>query len=229
VDPGGIRTADAGTPLSWNRYTYVQGDPVNHTDRHGLFLDAVQCINDPNACLAEDDCYGDGLSGGLDLFGQPDPGCPSGDSPDPPSAPKPTCNPIDQNWINLHGTDAVTLVGILGDADEGLMAEADVLALSALESGWGKFTGGVSGAWFGMHGPLPGQTTCVPTQTPGQCVSSFPSFLAAGTAFANSKAGQAVRGVTNPTTFFTTLNSKPYSFGWTSTSPVGSYVSTGTD
>ena len=29
LDPGGLRTADPRNPGSWNRYAYVNGDPVN--------------------------------------------------------------------------------------------------------------------------------------------------------------------------------------------------------
>ncbi len=36
-DPGGILTADPRNPGTWNRYTYVNGDPVNATDRMGLW------------------------------------------------------------------------------------------------------------------------------------------------------------------------------------------------
>jgi RHS repeat-associated protein len=32
-------SAGASEPGSWNRYAYVGGDPVNHTDRHGLQID----------------------------------------------------------------------------------------------------------------------------------------------------------------------------------------------
>jgi len=40
--------ASAGTnnPISWNRYSYVLGDPVNHSDRRGLLVDdqaAIEC------------------------------------------------------------------------------------------------------------------------------------------------------------------------------------------
>jgi RHS repeat-associated protein len=35
-DPGGIRTAHASNPASWNRYSYVNGDPVNMSDPSGL-------------------------------------------------------------------------------------------------------------------------------------------------------------------------------------------------
>src|ERR1035438_10175166 len=39
ADPGGIKMAHSKNPTSWNRYMYVYGDPVNHTDRHGLNAD----------------------------------------------------------------------------------------------------------------------------------------------------------------------------------------------
>ena len=45
VDPGGIKKANAGDPMSWNRYIYVQGDPINSTDRDGLFM-CARCVND---------------------------------------------------------------------------------------------------------------------------------------------------------------------------------------
>jgi len=39
-DPGGISTADPSNPISMNRYAYVNGDPINFRDRHGLFMQA---------------------------------------------------------------------------------------------------------------------------------------------------------------------------------------------
>jgi hypothetical protein len=50
---------DPDTPLSWNRYSYVLGDPVNGTDRHGLFLDPQSCIENPDTCAAEDPDFPD--------------------------------------------------------------------------------------------------------------------------------------------------------------------------
>jgi RHS repeat-associated protein len=51
----------ANSPLSWNRYSYVQGDPINWRDRRGLERDDGgdgTCVwNDDTWSL---DCYGDG-------------------------------------------------------------------------------------------------------------------------------------------------------------------------
>ena len=49
-DPGGIRTANRLRPSSWNRYTYVEGDPVNFADPTGLFL--VDCVWDGGCASA---------------------------------------------------------------------------------------------------------------------------------------------------------------------------------
>jgi len=93
VDTGGIKTARPGNPISLNRYAYVNGDPVNHTDRHGLFAQVPICINDdPNSCTDPGDgCYGDGLG----FLGMPDPGCDTGGSGGPVAVtPPPDCNAI---------------------------------------------------------------------------------------------------------------------------------------
>jgi len=44
---------DPSTPGGWNKYAYVLGDPVNQTDRHGLYLDAS---NDWDDCVEDDVC-----------------------------------------------------------------------------------------------------------------------------------------------------------------------------
>jgi len=62
-DPGGIATAKASNPLSWNRYVYVNGDPINHTDRHGRIVDA--------SCVEQDGVWvDDGDGSGCDDEGQ---------------------------------------------------------------------------------------------------------------------------------------------------------------
>jgi hypothetical protein len=143
-------------------------------------------------------------------------------------APAPHCDSAKvQNWVKGHVGDATTVAKSLGIS--GTTGEADILALSAVESYWGNWTtdpskySGFPGAWFGMHGPLKGEAQCAPIGNSKECVAEFSSFLAAGMAFANTK-GQLVYGVTDPTTFFSTLQTKG-KFGWTSTDPVKSYVS----
>ena len=38
-DPGGMNNANAADPMTWNRYGYVMGDPINRTDVSGLCSD----------------------------------------------------------------------------------------------------------------------------------------------------------------------------------------------
>ncbi len=47
--------SDPSTPQNWNKYAYVQGDPVNQTDRHGLYLD-VDAGGDWDDCIDDDVC-----------------------------------------------------------------------------------------------------------------------------------------------------------------------------
>jgi RHS repeat-associated protein len=99
-DPGGM-AADASDPGSWNRYAYVQGDPMNFSDRHGLIRDAEDCIDDPDACEAEDwGCYESSL------LGVPEPGCYGGGGGEVPvtsghdAGPKPSCDQLEAEWID---------------------------------------------------------------------------------------------------------------------------------
>jgi len=60
-DPGGIRMANPGNPLSWNRYAYANGDPINNFDPTGK----IACdAGDGDGCEADtgdtDDCDDDG-------------------------------------------------------------------------------------------------------------------------------------------------------------------------
>jgi hypothetical protein len=123
------------------------------------------------------------------------------------------CTPQQLTWINANGQAGGVAAQELSLA--GNTGEADILALSAVESFWGKWTTnprvgpGFPGAWFGQHGPVPGQVSCTNFYRDGKvagCVSIFASFAAAANAFVNTK-GQLVIGQTNPQTFFTTLTS----------------------
>jgi len=54
-DPGGVRTANPMDPGSWNRYAYVNGDPVNYNDRHGLFMSARDDGEEDDSDPCDDD------------------------------------------------------------------------------------------------------------------------------------------------------------------------------
>jgi RHS repeat-associated protein len=56
-DPYG-GSARSGSPLTWNRYSYVMGDPVNHSDRRGLDCDPYS--GDP--CNDENNGIGNSVS-----------------------------------------------------------------------------------------------------------------------------------------------------------------------
>jgi RHS repeat-associated protein len=61
ADPGGIATANPKNPSSWNRYAYVNGDPVNFHDPSGRLSDIVSCgagdssYGDPTCIVFQDD------------------------------------------------------------------------------------------------------------------------------------------------------------------------------
>lgn len=55
-DPGSISTAVATRPSSWNRYGYVEGDPVNFVDPKGLYQ-ANPCALDPSQIGCDDTAY----------------------------------------------------------------------------------------------------------------------------------------------------------------------------
>ena len=161
VDPGGIKTADPSTPISLNRYAYVNGDPVNSNDRHGLYAEgptAEWCIEHPD----DPACYAPCGTGGLPsqfahaMLYAPDPGCgpvvlpgPGGPEPQPPTAPS-CLDGLNQTWVAFVETnyqDADTL----GNISE--VPSFQILGWAALESGWGTNTAAtVNGNFFSWGG-----------------------------------------------------------------------------
>jgi RHS repeat-associated protein len=57
-DPGGIATANLKNPGSWNRYAYVQGDPIDGRDPTGRIL--ISCTDPSGAGIYDGSCDGDG-------------------------------------------------------------------------------------------------------------------------------------------------------------------------
>ncbi|HUP04205.1 MAG TPA: RHS repeat-associated core domain-containing protein [Bryobacteraceae bacterium] len=123
--------------------------------------------------------------------------------------PTPSCgNQTKQAFVQANFTAAAQTAKQLGIG--GAAGDADILALSGVESAWGTFTGGFQGSYFGMMGVVgrkfyAGETACA--QIKGQkkfCEMEFSSFAAAAAVFASNEA-KAVSGVSDPTSFFTNL------------------------
>jgi RHS repeat-associated protein len=165
-DPGGMASANPGDPRSWNRYTYVGGDPVNYNDPSGL------CGVDTGGEIVDDafgghahwralDCGGGDDAGGGDgpVFTVTGTGIADPDDPDPvqiafapqpptpmPRPPVPTpptavnadCPQQFQNFFNL-------MVPIANSLAATWNTNANfILALSAYESGWDPVYSGAS-------------------------------------------------------------------------------------
>jgi RHS repeat-associated protein len=126
VDPS-KRGISTGAPQSWNRYAYVEGDPVNGNDPTGMFnLPRDYCEEYPN----DPDCYcfPGGPNPNVSGFGLM--GC-GGPAPDPEPAPAPPkCPDNIRNFFDTLTPIASSL------ADQWSSSTNAILALSAYESGW---------------------------------------------------------------------------------------------
>jgi RHS repeat-associated protein len=175
--------ATRGNPTSWNRYAYVNGDPVNRFDPRGR-EDAAPgdggCWSDDEGnfiCSVDSTATPDGGGGGyygVILNGDPtddptDDGDP--DPPDPTPVPdpqQPTKNPShpcttgQRNFVSAHLADATAAAGLIGTS------ALDILALSGYESGWGtgpfiaaqgNYTGN---AFFSLEGEIATPTSAPP-------------------------------------------------------------------
>ena len=236
-DPGGVKTTKQGKPVSWNRYLYANGDPINFFDPTGGIEVAPDYCDD-----YPDDPICTGLTGyeiGGDLEGESDSGS-SGENADDndtgEDAPAQSCRFANvQEFVQDNFYYAQTLAGTLsiggGAADNGV-GDADILTLSGFESGWGKSKGAAQGAWFGMQGlknsHYPGQIGCAPITTSSSptgfsetvCELQFSSFLAAGQAFVQTY-GNSAKGVSDPTRFFTNVwNTHAFAVG----TPLANYL-----
>lgn len=68
----------------WNRYAYVENDPIRYMDPKGSFLTAEECLDDPELC-SDDDGFGRDAGSGYCTT--------SGNSFDSTSDPLPNCVP----------------------------------------------------------------------------------------------------------------------------------------
>ena len=121
-DPGGMKNASSADPMTWNRFGYVMGDPINRTDVRGL-------------CSDQDDppCYRTDASGEAD-----------GNEPPPPVG-----DPGYQQGSGGGGFGAVSLSGLLNQPCQNGLATAmpassradpnatATARLNALNNAWG--------------------------------------------------------------------------------------------
>ncbi len=124
VDPGGISTADPRNPGSWNRYAYVNGDPVNFNDSTGLVANSAEFGASPYVIL------------------NPTPVDPDPPVPPPPVPPLPIPIPPPPTHPQCNDTRAVTFIQEHLDDATQLAAQLQVpvefvLAVSADESQFG--------------------------------------------------------------------------------------------
>jgi hypothetical protein len=103
------------------------------------------------------------------------------------------------DWIKAHRSAAEQTAKTLNTET------ANILGLSALESGWGKGPFVINGgnAYFGMHSPAPLSKGPVPGHKAK--VAQFDSYAQAAESFSLSRGGRLVTNVTDATKFAQTL------------------------
>jgi len=164
-DPGGINTADPKRPGSWNRYAYVNNDPVNRHDPTGLCDEDEDDFDD--RCMDNDGSGG----GGADLFAAASsagtavsstfqPICATGYSPDGKGG-------CDQNL----SSSATAVLSTVYSNTSGL-TQASTWAQAAGASVIGASTGLLAGS---LLGGLPAVTTA--TAAVGLGGAAAPSIL----------------------------------------------------
>ncbi len=198
---GGANGAD---PTSWNRYSYVQGDPVNYTDTQGLYREGPGnpfppipiIISGPTAPDPTDSCNQNQIMAVGCRVAEPDPG---GGGPANPCDRSVPLNAQALNWIAAHGTDAANAAAKIG------VTEAFMLSLSAIESGWGAgpFVSGQDSSgntvyynnFFSQHAPAPNENGTVTLN--GNYMATYADYSASAVGFTISNSGQLVANMTS--------------------------------
>jgi RHS repeat-associated protein len=128
-DPLGMKGAKLKAPKSWNRYTYVQADPINFRDPHGALLDAP----DGGCWWDEDDgsCSDDGGGGGGDQSCAENPfqaAC--GDEPDPSPGPGPAPDPR-RDWCDPNDPTNANVLNFISNNQAAADAVSKATGLSS--------------------------------------------------------------------------------------------------
>jgi RHS repeat-associated protein len=218
---------DPADPQSWNRYAYVEGDPVNSNDSSGLMM----CIDCPNG--EGDPATGDPLEFEFFLgfwFGGGAPGNPGGGGGGgTPWYQKHPCDKADptnakiMNFIAAHKTDAQALAAQVNVPWE------LILDVAAVETNYGTrivgFANNVAtNNYFGLHvnsatadSQYANQTGVYTTGTATTPVyiaefSAQSGFLDSGTAFLSAESAY-ITNLNNVTTFAQDIHAHGYGLG----------------
>ena len=221
-DPAGLAAVDPNNPQSWNRYAYVNGTPLNATDPLGLLVadggttttefckpwifefnageGSLYTIYLGENCtlqtVFDGDAPPDSGGGGSGAAHDLNPGGLTS-----PKQCKESGYSEEPDFINANLQAATTVATQLG------VTPAEILGLSAYESGWGWGTLAQHyGNWFGLSAGFPGQTgptAVLAGHTFGEYAS--PGFLNSALSFAASRHGIAVEGITDPARFAAAL------------------------
>jgi RHS repeat-associated protein len=132
-DSGGIKTANPRNPLSWNRYAYTKGNPINRFDPSGR----IDCDPDDNdGCYCDDDPDGDGCTCSDDGSE-----CDSGGGSDPaPQKPAKPQKPLHVTNVSKSGSNYSKVVSTL----QWIAANIDPTCLAFLQSGGGNLATSVN-------------------------------------------------------------------------------------
>jgi len=156
VDPGGLATASSSEPTSWNRFAYVNGDPINHYDPRGQFA----CDPDDPECAAE---CGPPILAIFGRFGMrtlsENPACddPQGPGPGPPPPPPLHCS---FNGANIGPAQFANTLAGFGyyipvvfnfTATGGIGGYTWSNTQTVLRAGWVQFTNGSVESLYDAH------------------------------------------------------------------------------